>query len=57
MATRRTGSKRPERRYVIEGVRRETVDLRKLGKVLLAVVLAEQQRQAAASSTEGGVEG
>ncbi|MHA6760057.1 hypothetical protein [Streptacidiphilus sp. PAMC 29251] len=49
MATRKTSTKRPERRFYAEGVRREPVDLQKLGKVLLAVVLAEQQRQAAAA--------
>jgi hypothetical protein len=41
--------KRPEHRYFVEGERREKVDTRKLGKVLLAVVLAEQQRQAEAA--------
>ena len=41
MTKRKT--KRPERRYFVEGVRREQVDIHKLGKVLLAVVLADQQ--------------
>ncbi|MEY9838580.1 hypothetical protein [Streptacidiphilus sp. EB103A] len=51
MTKRKT--KRPERRYFIEGDRRETMDSRKLGKVLLAVVLAEQQRASeAAESSE-----
>lgn len=43
MTPRRTMSPRPERRFVIRGVRREEPDLRKLGKALLAVVLADQQ--------------
>lgn len=57
MATRRTGSKRPERRYVIEGVRREQPDLRKLGRALLAVILAEQRQQEEAQAAEGGTKG
>jgi hypothetical protein len=52
MATRKT-RKRPERRFYVEGVRREPPDIRKLGKVLLAVVLAEQQRQAEAAASSG----
>lgn len=55
MASRRTRGKRPERRFTVHGVRRETPDLRKLGKALLAVVLAERQRtaQAAADKDRG----
>lgn len=52
MASRRTGSKRPDRRFVVYGVRRESPDFRKLGKALLAVVLAE--RQLDAESGRGG---
>ncbi|WP_159025143.1 hypothetical protein [Streptomyces sp. MUSC 125] len=44
MAVRRSKAARPERRFFVEGVRREPVDTRKLAKALLAVVLAEQQR-------------
>ncbi|WP_191971304.1 hypothetical protein [Streptomyces luteolifulvus] len=44
MAARRTKTARPERRFFVEGVRREPVDTRKLAKALLAMVLAEQQR-------------
>ncbi|WP_159054640.1 hypothetical protein [Streptomyces dysideae] len=52
--TRRRRSPRPERRFFVEGVRRETPDIRKLGKALLAVVLAEQQRTADAANPEEG---
>ena len=45
MASRRTKTKRPERRFVVQGVRREPPDFRKLGRALLAVVLAEQQQR------------
>ena len=44
MAARRTKAARPERRFVVEGARRDPVDTRKLAKALLAVVLAEQER-------------
>lgn len=44
MASRTTRGKRPERRFTVEGVRREQPDIRKLGKALLAVALAEHQR-------------
>ncbi|WP_159025283.1 hypothetical protein [Streptomyces pluripotens] len=57
MTKRKTSSKRPERRYVVHGVRREMPDLRKLSKALLAVVLAEQQRTADAVEPEEGVRG
>ncbi|WP_158697864.1 hypothetical protein [Streptomyces prunicolor] len=49
MASRRTRAKRSERRFTIEGVRRAQPDIRKLSKALLAVVLAEQQREAEAA--------
>lgn len=52
MAPRRTRAKRPERRFTVEGFRRESPDLRKLGKALLAVVLAERQRTAEAEASE-----
>jgi len=52
MAARRARAKRPERRFFVEGVRRETPDLRKLGNALLAVVLAERQHQAEDEATE-----
>ncbi|MFJ8252981.1 hypothetical protein [Streptomyces sp. NPDC094466] len=51
MAARRIRGKRPERRFTVEGVRREQPDLRKLGKALLAVVLAEQKRTAEADTS------
>lgn len=44
MAARRTKAARPERRFVVEGARRDPVDTRKLAKALLAVALAEQER-------------
>lgn len=57
MATRKTSNKRPERRFIVEGVRHEVPDIRKLGQVLLAVVLAEQQREAAALERPEGAPG
>jgi hypothetical protein len=45
MTRRKTRSKQPERRFFIKGVRRDQPDMQKLGKVLLAVVLAEQQHK------------
>lgn len=56
MTRRKTTSKRPERRFFIESVRRVQPDMQKLGKVLLAVVLAEQQHtfhDPAASESDG----
>lgn len=50
--TRRRRNPRPERRFTVEGVRRDVPDLRKLGKALLAVVLAERQRQAEDEASE-----
>ncbi len=52
MASRKARSTRPERRFIVEGVRRESPDIRKLGKALLAVVLAERQRQAEDEASE-----
>ena len=52
MASRKTRVNRPERRFTVEGVRREQPDIRKLSKALLAVVLAERQRQAEKDATE-----
>ncbi|KPI28066.1 hypothetical protein OK074_6874 [Actinobacteria bacterium OK074] len=52
MAARRTKAARPERRFFVEGVRRESPDMRKLSKALLAVVLAERQRQAEDEASE-----
>ena len=52
MASRKTRVNRPERRFTVEGVQREQVDIRKLSKVLLAVVLAERQRQSSNGSTK-----
>lgn len=52
MAARRARAKRPERRFFVEGVRRETPDLRKLSKALIAVVLAERQRVAEAEAAD-----
>lgn len=57
MTQRRSRSQRPERRYIVVGVRRESPDMRKLAKALLAVVLAEQQRTADAAEPEEGVLG
>lgn len=57
MTPRRSQSQRPERRYTVVGVRRESPDVRKLAKALLAVVLAEQQRTADAAEPEEGVHG
>ncbi|WP_234531658.1 hypothetical protein [Streptomyces shenzhenensis] len=57
MTPRRSRSQRPERRFVVVGVRREPTDVRKLAKALLAVVLAEQQRTADAVEPEEGVRG
>lgn len=55
MASRKTHTKRPERRFFIEGIRRGQPDIHRLGKVLLAVALAEQQRSAEISEgTQGG---
>lgn len=55
MASRKTRVKRLERRFTVEGVRRDSPDIRKLGKALLAVVLAEQQqRESDNDSTEEG---
>lgn len=51
MATRRTKAPRPERWFFVEGVRRETVDTRKLARALIAVVLAEQQRTTEANAS------
>jgi hypothetical protein len=51
MATRRTKTPRRERRFFVEGVRREPVDTRKLARALIAVVLAEQQRIAEADAS------
>lgn len=45
MASRKARVNRPERRFTVEGVRREQPDIRKLSKALLAVVLAERQRE------------
>ena len=55
MATHRTRMKRPERRFIVDGVRREPPDFRKLGKALLAVALAEQQLNAEAGRAGGGI--
>lgn len=52
MPSRKAHSKRPERRFIVEGVRRESPNLRKLSSALLAVVLAEQQRQAEDEASE-----
>lgn len=52
MATRKTRVNRPKRRFTVEGVRRESPDVRQLSKALLAVVLAERQREANSDSTE-----
>lgn len=52
MASRKARSKRPERRFIVEGVRRESPDVGKLGKALLAVVLAERQHQAEDEASE-----
>lgn len=52
MASRKARDKRPERRFIVEGVRREPPDTLKLGKALLAVVLAERQRQAEDEASE-----
>ncbi|MFJ5301113.1 hypothetical protein [Streptomyces sp. NPDC088350] len=57
MTPRRSQSQRPERHYIVVGVRREPTDVRKLAKALLAVVLAEQQRTADAAEPEEGVRG
>lgn len=46
MASRKARANRPERRFTVEGVRREPSDIRKLSKALLAVVLAERQQKA-----------
>ncbi|MER6626794.1 hypothetical protein ABT301_00850 [Streptomyces sp. NPDC000987] len=51
MAARKTRTARPERRFYVEGVRREPPDLRKLSKALLAVVLAEQARSSPSADT------
>ncbi|MEU8717551.1 hypothetical protein [Streptomyces sp. NPDC048663] len=51
MTARRTKAARPERRFFVEGVRRDPVDTRKLARALLAVVLAEQQRIAEADAS------
>ena len=52
MASRKTKASRPERRFIVEGVRREHPDMRKLGKALLAVVLADRQHQAEDEAAE-----
>lgn len=52
MASRKTRVNRPERRFTVEGVRREQPDIRKLSRALLAVVLAERQRQSDNDSTK-----
>ena len=44
MTRKKATTPKPERRYIVRGVRREPPDIRKLGKVLLAVALAEQQQ-------------
>ena len=51
MASRKTRVNRPERRFTVEGVRREQPDIRKLSKALLAVVLAERQQESDNDST------
>ncbi|MDV7219155.1 hypothetical protein [Streptomyces prunicolor] len=52
MTSRTARGKRPERRFTVEGVRREQPDMRKLGKALLAVVLADRQHQAEDEAAE-----
>lgn len=52
MAARKARSKRPERRFIVESVRREPLDMNKLGRTLLAVVLAERQHQAEDEASE-----
>jgi hypothetical protein len=57
MASRKTRRTRSERRFTVEGVRREPPDTRKLAKALLAVVLAERQHEARpVMSTDGSGE-
>lgn len=53
MASRKTRGTRPERRFVVHGVRRESPDLRKLSKALLAVVLSQKQQGEAGQAEEG----
>ncbi len=57
MASRKTRGARFERRFTVEGVRREPPDTRKLAKALLAVVLAEQQHRIAAALSKDGSDG
>lgn len=54
MGSRKTKGTRPERRFVVQGVRRQSPDLRKLGRVLIAIAQAEQQRRAETAVPEDG---
>lgn len=45
--TRRRRSPRQQRRFVVRGVQRAPVDLRKLGRALIALAQAEAERKAA----------
>jgi hypothetical protein len=48
----RKSSSDGERRYTVRGVRREPVDVSKLSKALLGLVIAEAERQAQAEHTK-----
>ncbi|MEU2901129.1 hypothetical protein ACWC4E_33860 [Streptomyces sp. NPDC001273] len=47
MAKRSKRSPKPERRFVVRGIQRSEVDLRKLGRALIALAQAEVEKQAA----------
>jgi hypothetical protein len=53
MASQRRGNKnshsrREERRFTVRGIRREPVDIHKLGKALIGLAMAEAEREAQA---------
>jgi hypothetical protein len=52
-------SRREERRFTVRGIRRDPVDIGKLGKALIGLAIAEKERQAqaeqAARDTESAV--
>lgn len=54
MTPRKKQPKKPERRFVVWSQRRPSPDIRKLGRALLAVALAEQQRADHAPAAEEG---
>lgn len=54
MGSRKTKGTRPERRFVVQGVRRQSPDVRKLGRVLIAIAQAEQQRRIEVAAPQEG---